>query len=981
MKSQRQFAAFTLVILVMVSTVFGTGQAIFHVQGASQPDQTQVNAVVERDFGKLPLSFVPNVGQTDQTVRFQVNSLGGTLFFKPQEVVLSLPQPNDAAKFAEHKMALRPEEMVSDRSKLPENQPPLMVKMQLIGANGEAEIVGADPLAGIVNYFIGNDPSQWHTNIPTYAGITYRDVYPGTSLHYDGYQGHLKGTYTVAPNADPSMIRWRYEGNTDLSIDPLTGDLLITLPNGRVLREVAPTAWQEKLGKREAVHVSYALDEHTAYFVVSDYADTLPLIIDPSFQYSTYFGGGGEDDGFDIAVDAMNSAYITGETQSANFPVLNALQGTYSGGYDVVIMKLTPSGNELVYSTYLGGSQHDGGNGITVDNVGGAYITGYTQSTNFPIFNALQGTLNGQANAFVTKLSPSGASLVYSTYLGGENQDAGSAIAVDSAGSAYIAGLTRSSNFPTLNAFQALYKGGGDAFVAKLSTNGATLVYSTYLGGDKPDYGNDLALDSSGNTYIVGATESANFPVFNALQGIYAGDNDVFVTKLNASGTGLIYSTFLGGLSVDWGYAIAVDSAGSAYVTGDTSSPDFPVFNALQSTKGGLADAFVAKLNANGNGLLHSTYLGGTNSDAGYGIAVDSVGNAYVTGYTSSSNFPIFNALQDTLGNQSDAFVTKLGSNNSGLSYSTYLGGDDIDYAYGVAVDGSGNAYVTGITASLNFPIYNPLQGSYNYNADGFVTKINDSSRIETIGIFRPSVATFYLRNSNTTGFADRTLTFGASTDFPIAGDWNGDGIDTPGVYRQSTGQFFLTDSTTNPAALTYSLVLGIPNDQPIVGDWDGDGKDSVGVFRPSNGLIYLKNELTTGIADFTMVLGVPGDVGIAGDWNGDGKDSPGVYRPANQVFYLTNSVCNCSVFADAELVLGIAGDTPFVGDWDGNGQSGVGVYRQSNGLTYIKNALTTGFADSLFVFGNANDYPLAGYWVRNAPPLSESAPTFQPAH
>ncbi|MBX3080628.1 MAG: hypothetical protein KF716_03275 [Anaerolineae bacterium] len=268
-----------------------------------------------------------------------------------------------------------------------------------------------------------------------------------------------------------------------------------------------------------------------------------------------------------------------------------------------------------------------------------------------------------------------------------------------------------------------------------------------------------------------------------------------------------------------------------------------------------------------------------------------------------------------------------------------------------------------------------------NFNPLGIGSLLPENN---TIGIFRQSTATFYLRNCNSTGFADSSVTFGASTDFPITGDWNGDGSDTPGVYRTSTGQFFLTDSVTNPAVLQYSFVLGNPSDQPIVGDWDGDGKDGVGVFRPSNGLIYLKNNLTTGFADFTMVLGVPGDVGIAGDWNGDGKDSPGVYRPSNQQFYLTNSICNCSVFADAQLGLGIAGDTPFVGDWDGDGKSGVGVYRQSNGLTYIKNALMTGFADTSFVFGSASDYPLAGHWVGKTAPLPaapalEAAPPFQP--
>ncbi|MBX3084693.1 MAG: S8 family serine peptidase [Anaerolineae bacterium] len=251
----------------------------------------------------------------------------------------------------------------------------------------------------------------------------------------------------------------------------------------------------------------------------------------------------------------------------------------------------------------------------------------------------------------------------------------------------------------------------------------------------------------------------------------------------------------------------------------------------------------------------------------------------------------------------------------------------------------------------------------------------------DTIGIFRPSVSTFYFRNSNTTGFADSTVTFGSPTYLPVTGDWNGDGIDTPGVYNSATGQFYLTNSTGNPAVLSYAFILGNPGDLPIAGDWDGDGHDSVGVYRPSNGLIYLKNSLTTGFADFTMVLGSPGDVGIAGDWNGDGKDSPGVYRPSNGVFYLTDQICNCSVFADYQLAFGVLGDTPFTGDWNGDSKSGIGVFRRSNGLTYLKNTLVTGFADSDFVFGVTNDYPLGGYWVRVAAPsgVGEVAPTFIP--
>jgi hypothetical protein len=251
----------------------------------------------------------------------------------------------------------------------------------------------------------------------------------------------------------------------------------------------------------------------------------------------------------------------------------------------------------------------------------------------------------------------------------------------------------------------------------------------------------------------------------------------------------------------------------------------------------------------------------------------------------------------------------------------------------------------------------------------------------ETIGIFRPSTSTFYLRNSNTTGIADITITFGASTDKPVVGDWNGDGIETPGVYRASTGQFFLTDQSSAPATVDYSFVLGIAGDTPIVGDWDGDGKDGVGIFRPSNGLLYLKNGLTTGFADFTMVLGIPGDIGVAGDWNGDGKDSPGVYRPSNSNYYLTNQVCDCSVFADFQLTFGVPGDLPFIGDWNGDGISGIGAFRTSNGLTFMRNALTQGFADIEILYGITNDVAFGGHWQGGSSALSNPvAPPFVPA-
>ncbi|MBX3082085.1 MAG: SBBP repeat-containing protein [Anaerolineae bacterium] len=1004
MRKQRQsVGAFALVSILILSGLISIAQGSVPAQGAAQPAEPPAsNALIQQNYGQLPLSFVPNAGQTDEAVHFQVNSLGGTLFFTPQEVVLSLPQPRketstdtDFTVRALTAKAMPSIPMMPDRFEQPAQEPPLVVKMQLIGANAEAEIAGADPLPGIVNYFIGNDSSKWHTNIPTYAGVVYRNVYPGIDLQYDGHEGRLKGTYTVAAGIDPSVIRWRYAGAEGLSIDAQTGDLLIALANGNVLREVAPIAWQEKDGRRETVDTQYRLEDGKVSFRIIAYEASLPLVIDPSLMYSTYLGGSFAEAGLGIAVDVNGNTYVTGYTSSNDFPIFNAFQGTIGDtdqGGDAFVTKLNSEGNAVIYSTYIGGSRSDVAYGIAVDGSSNAYIAGFTNSSNYPTFNAYQGFRAGDYfNAFVTKLDDQGQALVYSTYLGGSKWDYVYAIAVDINNNAYVTGMTDSVDFPTQNAFELTLSPKYHAFVTKFNSVGNALVYSTYLGGNDSEAGRSITVDINGYAYVVGSTDSTNFPTQNPLQT----SGDSFVTKLGKGGNTLVYSTYLGTVGTSMHVSdIAVDGNGNAYITGQTGNPDFPTHNPLPGQICTTSDVFVVKLNDTGS-YIFSTCLGGqSNGEVANAIAVDSSGNIYITGATGSFDFPLRYPFQGNLNEWEDAFVTKLNTSGSEILFSSFLGGSGrpspfyptpSDSGFDIAVDGNGNVYVTGITTSPDFPILKPYQAMRGDAGwwDAFVSKINTTvePQTDTIGIFRRANANFYLRNSNTSGFADSTLTFGASTDFPIAGDWNGDGIDTPGIYRQTTGEFYLTDNTANPATVTYSFVLGNPSDQPIVGDWDGDGRDGVGVFRPSNGLIYLKNALTTGFADFTMVLGSPGDVGIAGDWNGDGKDSPGVYRPSNQVFYLSNAICNCSVFADAELGLGIAGDTPFVGDWDGDSKSGVGVYRQSNGLTYIKNALTTGFADASFVFGSASDYPLAGYWVRVSPPAAEAAPTFQPAN
>ena len=443
-------------------------------------------------------------------------------------------------------------------------------------------------------------------------------------------------------------------------------------------------------------------------------------------KYSTYLGGTGDDCGYGIAVDSNGYAYVTGETESSNFPTKNPYQPSLSDLMDVFITKLNSTGNVLIYSTYLGGSGNDYGMSIAVDSSGCAYVTGNTASSNFPTKNAYQATRKGSFDLFITKLNAAGNDLVYSTYLGGTGTDNGRGIAVDSVGCAYVAGYTDSTDFPTKNAYQPSIAGSytSDTFITKLNATGSDLVYSTYLGGTSGDYGFGIAVDSVGYAYVAGYTDSTDFPTKNAYQSSPAGGSDIFITKLNTTGNDLVYSTYLGGTGIDYGYGIAVDSVGCVYVTGYTNSTNFPVENAYQPAfSGGSYDTFITKLNPAGNALVYSTYLGGTGMDSGRGIAVDYVGCAYVTGFTNSTDFPVLNAYQPSLAGDYDVFLTKLNAAGNALSYSTYLGGTDADRGYAIAVDSVGSAYVTGQTNSTDFPVLNAYQPSLVWNYDAIIFK------------------------------------------------------------------------------------------------------------------------------------------------------------------------------------------------------------------------------------------------------------------
>jgi hypothetical protein len=595
------------------------------------------------------------------------------------------------------------------------------VAIDFVGARAGVAPQARRRMSGKANFFLAQDSAAWRTAEPVYREILYRGLYPGIDLVYGGSAGRLKAEFHVAPHADPSLIRLHYTGVGDMQLNA-RGALVAVTAKGR-FHEQPPVLYQRTAGKHTRVPGAFRIfGDSLVGFEIGEYDHSQALVIDPVIalstyvggsgmdaatavaadhsgniyiagwtdssdlpiynaslpegsgvdafvakwnpagvmQYCTYIGGSGADQALAIAVDSSGNAYVTGATASHDFPTMSALQANLAGSQNAFMVKLNAAG-VLAQSTYLGGNGTDSGNGIALDSAGNITLAGSTTSVNFPVQNAYQSSRRGATNIFVTRLNASGA-MVFSTYLGGSGADHAAAVAVDSSEAVYVTGTTTSANFPVLNAYQPTISGGQSAFVAKLSGTG-TLTYSTYLGGQGATIqaGAGIAVDSTGNAYIAGTTNSGTFPVVNAVQNRFSGNEiDAFATKLNPAGNALVYSTYLGGSSLNYGTSIAVDSKGDAWVAGYTSSIDFPVFNPLRSANSGGYDGFVAELNPTGTAFVQSTYLGGSGNDAINAIAVDPWGSAYVAGQTMSSNFPAVNATQPANGGSLDAFVARL---------------------------------------------------------------------------------------------------------------------------------------------------------------------------------------------------------------------------------------------------------------------------------------------------------------------------------
>jgi len=679
----------------------------------------QLPADLSEGYGRLPMTFEPNLGQAPAQARFIARSGGHGVFIG-----------NDAVSIA-----------------IPGHARPLVLRFA--GANADARIEAREPLESSSNYFIGNDPAHHLVGVPNFAAVFREALYPGIDLRYYGNQRQLEYDLIVAPGGDPARIRLAFEGCDGVEI-AANGDLVLERAGVQVIQH-RPLAYQEIGGVRRVVDAAYAVASDRSVSVrLGSYDRTAPLVIDPVLTYGSHTGG--LSSSTSIAVDANGSAFVAGSVSQSNaFQTVSAYDSSIGhGDVDAFVQKLNATATAFIYSTYLGGSRSiDGAVGIAIDSTGNAYVTGTTTGTDFPTSTtAYQRAPASGGGSWIAKLGPAGNTLVYGTYLLNATV---TGIAVDKDGNAIVSGSATPTFLATAGAFQTVSHSPSNAFVFKLNAGGSAPLYSTFLGGSGTDKANGIALDPAGNAYVAGSTTSTDFPTQGAFRASYAGGaRDAFVTKMNADGRSLAYSTYLGGSEEDYAMAIAVDSRGSAYVTGATTSFNFPVLNAFQPQKGGvniqgaIDNAFVTKLRPDGAALVYSSFLGGNACigpgstgclisrpvDIGTSIAVDSQGNAYVGGQTQSITFPRLHSLNGPVADNGDAaFVTKVSKSGSAILYSSLLNvesgiGSPQSFVKGLATDNAGSVYGTG-----NIANFQATPGPFQSTTGAIVFKLSSGSQ------------------------------------------------------------------------------------------------------------------------------------------------------------------------------------------------------------------------------------------------------------
>jgi hypothetical protein len=670
------------------------------------------------------MSFEPNQGQSDPSVKFVSRGLGYTSFFAQGVVMFALNKP-----------PCRANSSLCNRKEMSHGA---LLTLKWLGADSNVQVSGLDEMSARTTYFIGKNHKDWKIDVPNYARVRYANLYPGVDVVYYGNNRRLEFDLVLAPGANPEMIGLRLGGTRKTRINTC-GDLVLHLRGG-VLQLKRPVAYQQgDNGKRKFISSRYVMRASSEVGIqLSNYDQSKTIVVDPVLVYSTYLGGTLDDFGAGITVDREGNAYVAGGTFSGDFPLKNALQQVNKAGpvnRSAFVTKFDRDGDALIYSTYLGGSGDTVARAIAVDSWGRVYVSGETQATDFPTRQPLQKFFGGGlSDAFVAKLDRDGDRLLYSTYLGGNGDESAESIAIDRSGHAYVTGPTNSTNFPIRHAFQTNFAGGfSDAFISKLDRDGDQLVYSTYLGGGGEDDAFGITVDNDGHVYVTGETGSSDFPTKDAFQRTFGGgDFDAFVAKFDRDGDRLVYSTFLGGNGTDSALGIAIDHSNNAYIVGATTSSNFPTQHAVQNANHGGStgfDAFVTELDSDGDRLVYSTYLGGSGDDFGLAIAVDRRGNAFLTGFTQSFDFPIQNELQAFPGGFNDPFVTQIDADGDHLEFSTYLGGSVFDQGLAIAVGSRKGVYVTGIAFSTDFPTKNAFQDANAGSNDVFVSKIGTRSK------------------------------------------------------------------------------------------------------------------------------------------------------------------------------------------------------------------------------------------------------------
>ncbi|RIK09063.1 MAG: hypothetical protein DCC49_07565 [Acidobacteria bacterium] len=846
--------AASLAIVVLPRSTESVGR---EEQVQSTSTQAPVAPSGQNLLASLPARFEPNVGQAPDGVAYTLRAKGFIASLSSDAIRFGLPEGRAAGDADSPDGAGAP---VSEQTRV------AAVSMTFAGANPQPVIEAGEPQAGVSNYFLGSDQTKWRTDVGGYSKVYYRDLWPGIDMVIYDDHGQVRYDFEIAPGADPGQISLQFEGAQGIAISE-EGRLQVDSDFGRLVHR-APFAYQgsersevfSRFVMRDERIVGFevgaydqgrplvidptltystylgggaadwasavAVDSSGAAYVTgytgsTDFPTASPFqgvyaggvesfvtkfsASGSSLAYSSYLGGSSDDTAVSIAIDASGAAYVTGKTFSVDFPTASAFQGFMAGAYDVFVAKVHPSGSSLSYSSYLGGTDIETGRGIAVDSSGAAYVVGDTASATFPTVSPIQGAKAGGTDGFISKVGPAGLVLVYSTFLGGTGFDEARGVAVDSSGAAYVAGYTGSTDFPMVAPLQPSNAGGSDAFVFKANPAGSALDYSTYLGGAGADFALDLEIDSSGSATVVGSTASSDFPMVSASQPSYGGGaTDAFATHFAASGASLDYSTYLGGSSADDGRSMELDADGNAIVAGKTSSSDFPTEDPYQADLSGTDDAFMAMLDGTDSALLYSTYLGGTGSEDAQGVAVDSSGNTYIAGPTSSADFPTVGEYQTDQAT-GDGFLTKhpppvvtiSGTFTGGMwgSISIYSKATGAVTAYQCCIAGSGGSWSIKVPPSncaagrgyaiLYLPPDDSTQSRWYNDKPNFsgATCVRGPSSGNDMTIPSAAVISGYVKDSATAADIDGASVYAFKADGTYAG-FSASGSAGPGRYE-----------------------------------------------------------------------------------------------------------------------------------------------------------------------------------------------------